>query len=156
MQEASQRHNELKAAGYNALDPLLTAEGEEAALKLGDELTEVLRGAGSAGGHDRLLITSPLRRAMQTAARAFAPLARPRASGRARVLVLADARERDGGLRRRCDSSSPGRDLAHFFRMEGESRTGAGEAVEFDFSLAGEQACLREQVIYIYVYIYRL
>ena len=67
MQEASQRHNELKAAGYNALDPLLTAEGEEAALKLGDELTEVLRGAGSAGGHDRLLITSPLRRAMQTA-----------------------------------------------------------------------------------------
>ena len=95
---------------------------------------------------------------MQTAARAFAPLARCSSAGavlqRARVLVQADARERDGGLRRRCDSSSLGVDGARFLRVDGaESKTGAGEAVEFDFSLAGEVVSLREQVIYLSVYL---
>lgn len=74
-------------AGYNLLDPALTPEGEEAARVLGARLHACQALLDSFEAHprhaepeqpeseDMLLLVSPMRRAMQTAARVFAPLA---------------------------------------------------------------------------------
>eukprot|EP01060_Flectonema_neradi_P034328 TRINITY_DN5995_c0_g1_i2.p1 TRINITY_DN5995_c0_g1~~TRINITY_DN5995_c0_g1_i2.p1 ORF type:complete len:155 (+),score=12.39 TRINITY_DN5995_c0_g1_i2:59-523(+) len=83
---------EIRAKGYGVLDPGLTTTGKWQALSLKTHpcLSEL-----------DILVTSPLRRALQTAHLGF------NCSGIPRLIVHHEARERDGGFGRLCDSGLP-------------------------------------------------
>jgi broad specificity phosphatase PhoE len=152
----AQASHALKALGYDVHDGVLTAAGEASARQLGLALSATTLAAAAVAG-DLLLVSSPMRRAMQTAQLAFPPLAAAAAAGGAgavaRVVVVRQHRERDGGLGRRCDSGTLRSELEPQFAP----RAGAGEPaahhnhtagqgrIAFDFGDLPERWCLRHE-----------
>jgi len=139
--EQPERHDELKAAGYNVEDSPLTAAGVAQAAQLREKLREE-EGFG-------LVVSSPMRRALQTTRAAFGDAAggagAEAGAGAAAgagaesprvVQVCALHRERDGGLLRRCDSGSLRSVLEPEFG-------GSDRGVAFDFGELAERWCLR-------------
>ena len=140
--------HELKALGYDVHDGVLTAQGEASAKHLGLVLNATL----AATSDDLLLVSSPMRRALQTAQLAFQSLTaagKTSASGsdpmRVTVLVVPLHRERDGGLGRRCDSGTVRSELELQFSSETEYSSVPGTTVAFDFGHLSEHWCLRHE-----------